>query len=303
MSINRKYLNQRGFSMVELMVAMVIGLFLISALVQVVLSGKKSFTAADHFSRLQENGRVTVSMLTSDLKRAGYMGGNSEIDTIYGSAEKEDTAATCIGDDTSWGRMVAQSIYGIDGTNVGYACISNDDYLRGDVLTVRYASPWVGGAFEANQLYLRSSVFQGKIFHGSDEALVNNIVTDQPQSVHELVAYAYFVGNSDRSCNGAAVPSLFRVKLDSNGNPETEELLPGVEDFQVQYGEAGQYVNADAVVDWDQVVSAQFWLLLRSECAETGFNDPRTYNLGIRVYTPGDSFNRQLYSSVVAFRN
>ncbi len=303
MSINRKYLNQRGFSIVELMVAMVIGLFLIGALIEVVLSGKKSFTAADHFSRLQENGRVTVNMLSRDLKRAGYLGGNSEIDSIYGSAGKENPAATCSGNDTSWGRMVSRGVFGIDGTNAGYACVDDSDYLRGDILTVRYASPWTSGVLGANQLYLRSSVFQGKIFLGQDEALVDNTVSDQPQSVHELMAYAYFVGNSGRSCNGAAVPSLFRVKLDSNGNPETEELLPGVENFQVQFGEGGRYVNADAVVDWDEVVTAQFWLLLRSECSETGFNDNRTYRMGNQTYTPNDSFHRQLYSSVVALRN
>ncbi len=303
MSINRKYLHQRGFSMVELMVAMAIGLFLIGALVQVVISGKKSFTAADHFSRLQENGRVTVSMLTRDLKRAGYMGGNSDLDTVFGSAGKEDPATTCSGNDTSWGRMVSQRVFGVDGTNAGYACVADTDYLRGDVLAVRYASPWTSAAFNANQLYLRSSVFQGKIFLGSDESLVDNSVSDQPQSVHELMAYAYFVGNSGRSCNGAAVPSLFRVRLDSNGSPVTEELLPGVEDFQVQYGEAGQYVNADAVADWDEVVTAQFWLLLRSECSETGFKDTRSYTMGNQVYTPDDGFHRQLYSSVVALRN
>jgi type IV pilus assembly protein PilW len=123
--------------------------------------------------------------------------------------------------------------------------------------------------------------------------------------VHEVFAYAYYVGNSGRTCNGQAVPSLFRVRLDDNAQPVAEELLPGVADFQVQYGIAGQYVDADAVAatDWDDVVTARIWLLVRSECPETGYADTATYNLGDQAYTRNDNFRRQLYSSVVMLRN
>jgi len=82
-----------------------------------------------------------------------------------------------------------------------------------------------------------------------------------------------------------------------------EELLPGVEHLQVQYGVGGQYINADAVADWSQVVTARFWLLIRSECPETGYTDASTYTLGDINYITNDSFRRQLYSSVVMLRN
>ncbi|MCH8177569.1 MAG: PilW family protein [Proteobacteria bacterium] len=289
--------------MVELLVAMLLGLFLLTALVEILLSGKQSFTAASHLSRLQENGRIATSMIVTDLKRAGYMGGNSDIPNIFGSAGQAAAAISCATGDTSWGRMVTQRIVGLDDTNAGYACIPNSSYLRGDVLTIRHASPWPSGAFGANQLHLRSSLFEGKIFAGVDQALAANLVLDQPQSVRDLIAHAYSVGNSGRSCSGQAVPSLFRVRLGNNSQPLIEELLPGIEHFQVQYGVGGQYLDADAVADWNQVVTARFWLLVRSECPETGFADARTYTLGDQVYTPNDSFRRQLYSSVVMLRN
>lgn len=303
-NINAKIMHrQRGFSMVELLVAMLLGLFLLAALVEILINGKQSFTAASHLSRLQESGRIATSMVVSDLKRSGYMGGNSDIPNIFGSAGQAAAAISCAAADNSWGRMVTQRIVGLDDTNAGYACIPNSTYLRGDILTVRHASPWTSGAISANQLYLRSSIFEGKIFEGNDQALAANVVLDQPQSVRDLVAHAYFVGNSGRSCGGQAVPSLFRARLGTNGRPLVEELLPGIEEFQVQYGVGGQYINADTVADWTQVVTAQFWLLVRSECTETGFVDNRTYTLGNQVYTPNDSFRRQLYSSVVMLRN
>jgi type IV pilus assembly protein PilW len=289
--------------MVELLVAMLLGLFLLTALVEILLNGKQSFTAASHLSRLQENGRIATSMVVRDLKRAGYMGGNSDIPNIFGSAGQAAAAISCATGDTTWGRMITQRIVGLDDTNAGYACIPNSSYLRGDVLTIRHASPWPSGAFGANQLHLRSSLFEGKIFAGVDQAQATNVVLDQPQSVRDLIAHAYYVGNSGRTCSGLAVPSLFRVRLGNNGQPLTEELLPGIEHFQVQYGVGGQYIDAGAVADWSQVVTARFWLLVRSECPETGFADARTYTLGDQVYTPNDSFRRQLYSSVVMLRN
>ncbi len=196
-----------------------------------------------------------------------------------------------------------KSVFGLNDTKAGYNCIPNASYLRGDVLIVRYASPWVSGAFVGTQLYLRSSLFEGKLFAGADEALAVNVVLDQPQSIHDLVAHAYYIGNSGRTCTGQPVPSLFRVRLDNNSQPVVEELLPGVEHFQVQYGVGGQYIDADAVADWSQVVTARYWLLIRSECIEDGFTDGRTYTLGDQVYTPNDSFRRQMYSSVVMLRN
>lgn len=295
--------RQRGFSMVELIIAMALGLFLMAALVQILLSGKQAFSSVNHLSRIQENGRIATSMLVGDLKRAGYMGGNSDIPNIFGSAGQTAAAISCATGDTSWGRMVTQRIVGLDDTNAGYACITNASYLRGDILTVRYASPWISGALSAGQMYLRSSLFEGKIFAGADQALGGNLVLDQPQSVHDLVAHSYYVGNSGRTCSGLPVPSLFRARLNINGQPLVEELLPGVEHLQVQYGVGGQYIDADAVADWSQVVTARFWLLIRSECPESGFTDASTYTLGDQNYITNDSFPRQLYSSVVMLRN
>ena len=312
----KKNRSQEGFSIIELLVAVTLGLFLMTALVEVLLSGNQSFASANHFSRLQENGRTATGMIVTDLKRAGYMGGNSDIKEISGTDALANPTAGCVLADTTWGRMSTGNIFGLNDTNTGYACIPDASYLRGDILTLRLASPWqVTGALNANQIYLRTSMFEGRVFKGSDETDIANQVTDMPQSMHELLSYSYYIGDSGRSCSGAAVPSLFRVRMGPAGLPVTDELLPGVEHFQVQYGVNGQYQNANTVTanedwdpettndGWDQVTTATIWLLVRAECAEQGFTDGRTYNLGDVVYNPGDGFRRQLYSTVVMLRN
>jgi type IV pilus assembly protein PilW len=303
--INSKILSrQRGVSLVELMVALLLGLFLLYALVEILLNGKQSFASANHLSRLQENGRIATSLMVTDLKRSGYMGGNSNEDKISGTAGQVDGALTCTTGDTTWGRMVTWGVSGLDDTNNGYtACIPNGTYLRGDVLTIRYAAPWAAAAISSNKMYLRSSLFEGRIFKGSEQAAVKNTVEDEPNTVRELMAYSYFVGDSGRTCGGQTVPSLFRVRLDDDSLPEAEELLPGIEHFQVQYGVDGRYVDADKVSDWADVATVRIWLMVRTECSETGFTDNSTYRLGNINYKPKDSFRRQLYSNVVMIRN
>jgi type IV pilus assembly protein PilW len=305
--INSKVLSrQSGVSLVELMIAMMLGVFLMFALVEILINGKQSFGSANNLSRLQENGRIATNLLVSDLKRAGYLGGNSDVPRISGTTPPQAPGATCPAGNTNWGLMVTQPIFGLDDTREGYDCIPTAAYLRGDILAVRHAAPWVEtGVLIGTRTYLRSSLFDGKTFLGSAEANVINNVPDTPNSVREMLAHAYFVGPSGRSCGGAAVPSLFRVRLGDNGRPVSEELIPGIEHFQVQYGINDQYVNADdiALANWPDVVTARIWLLVRSECSESGFTDGATYTMGDINYTPNDSFRRQLYSSVVMIRN
>ena len=306
--INSKILpRQRGVSMIELMVAMALGLFLLGALIQILINGKQSFGSASNLSRLQENGRIATNLLVSDLKRAGYMGGNSNVDKISGTTVPLDSNTSCSATGRSWGRMIEQPIFGRNDTRNGYTCVPAVSYLRGDILVVRHAAPWVEdpAALISGRYYLRSSLFDGKTFIGSTQDDGDNKVPEEPNSVREMQAHGYFVGPSGRTCGGAAVPSLFRISLADNGRPVINELLPGIENLQVQYGVNDQYFDANDVAldDWPNVVTARIWLLVRSECAETGYVDKATYTMGDVTYTVDDSFRRQLYSSVVMLRN
>jgi type IV pilus assembly protein PilW len=304
--INSKILSrQRGVSIIELMVAMALGLFLLFALVEILINGKQSFGSANNLSRLQENGRIATDLVVSDLKRAGYIGGNSDVPRISGTTPPVNPDTNCPAS-TDWGRMIEQPIFGKNDTRDNYDCVPAASYLRGDILVVRHAAPWVEtGALAANRYYLRSSLFNGRTFIGSAEDDDVNEVEETPNSVREMQAHGYFVGPSGRTCNGVAVPSLFRVSLSPAGLPERKELLPGVENFQVQYGIDNQYLNADdiALADWPDVVTVRIWLLVRSECSESGYVDKRTIVMGDDDYVVDDSFRRQLYSSVVMIRN
>ncbi|MBQ24293.1 PilW family protein [Alcanivorax sp.] len=63
--------KSKGFSLVELMVAMLLGLLITGAALQLFLANQQSFALQQTLSRVQENGQLFVRFLVSDLRRAG----------------------------------------------------------------------------------------------------------------------------------------------------------------------------------------------------------------------------------------
>ncbi|MDP3009194.1 MAG: PilW family protein [Methylococcales bacterium] len=68
---------QRGFTLIELMIAMLIGVFLMAGVIQIFISAKQAYRLQENLSRLQENGRFSMDFLTKGIRMAGYMGCSS----------------------------------------------------------------------------------------------------------------------------------------------------------------------------------------------------------------------------------
>lgn len=62
----------RGFTLIELMVAMVVSLFLIGGVVLMYASTKAAYTDSDRMARLQENIRFASDYLVRDIRNAGF---------------------------------------------------------------------------------------------------------------------------------------------------------------------------------------------------------------------------------------
>lgn len=340
-----KHTNCRGFSLVEMMVALLITLILTAGIGQIFLGSKKSFTIQESLGRMQENGRYAMEAITADLRRAGYWGGNADITAIEdytpGGVSNGNNVATDDGTctDVKWARMLTHRIFGKDDNRNNYSCLPSDPTHIGDILVVRYAAPWVLGGIttptaQASQYYMRSSLFEGRLFEGKDVAAYT-IPGAAVTRTSELVAHAYFIhisNNSDAAkCPGsAAVPSLYRLSL-VNGALTSEEIAYGVDNFQVQYGldtdgddSVDSYVDAQAPTDasWGQVISARVWLSVRAECPEGGYDNTNTYVMAGVNYTPGstdrdgdgdidgdvdgdgtDDYRRQIFTTTVRLRN
>src|SRR6478736_6866758 len=66
--------RQRGFSLVELMVAMTLSLLLMAGALSILYSSKTTYNENDRLARLQESGRTVVEMILRDARPAGFMG-------------------------------------------------------------------------------------------------------------------------------------------------------------------------------------------------------------------------------------
>ena len=98
-TIRNRRQRQTGLGLVEILIAMVLTAIMFNGLMEISLSSRQTFSATDNLTRLQENGRTTVDILVAGLRRSGYLGGNSDITTIAGSAGHSSAiAGRCVRD-------------------------------------------------------------------------------------------------------------------------------------------------------------------------------------------------------------
>jgi len=64
--------RQTGLSLVELMIAIALGLFVAAAMVSLFINSKQNYRLNENMSRLQENARFAVSFITRDIRMADY---------------------------------------------------------------------------------------------------------------------------------------------------------------------------------------------------------------------------------------
>lgn len=332
-----RYCNpHRGFSLVELMVAIAIALIITGAVTLIFVGNKQSYTVQTQSARLQEAGRFAMEALIRDIRQAGYLGG---FDPAAGSVESALAPGPC--DAANWGLMATQRIYGLDDTNndgtatgnyTNASCIPASRYYDGDVLIVRrvMSTELAASDLVPNGIYFKTDLGKAALFAGTSPPTKDFA---DPSFIYPFVSHAYYLDRgekkSDRPCpDGSAskpVLSLFRLKAASTGSLEREEVIRGVEDFQVQYGiddngdgTVNRFIDADAaafaetdangVATWQKIIAVRLWLLLRAACVEVGYTNQNEYELGSKKFSaPPDEENRgyrrELFTATVMLRN
>lgn len=66
--------TQHGMTLIEILIALLIGAFLLGGVLQIFVSSKQTNRMQENLSRLQENGRFAMNFLTKDVRMAGYWG-------------------------------------------------------------------------------------------------------------------------------------------------------------------------------------------------------------------------------------
>ncbi len=295
-----------GVTLVELLVAMTIGLVLIIGATQVYVDSHAAYAVNETTARLQENARYAMSVLEPDIRMSGYWGLTNFSDGIGGKALPTDAQLALGGAGAAACGVNLPLLLGfpVQGTNNSYAatCAASTAAMpNADTITVRRASAvTVPPATASGPLRICSTRTSGVLVTDITGAFCQDVNAQ----INNLIVNLYYV---DQSSSQAGVPSLRRKALNAGPGFQDDEIVPGVEDLQVQYGvdptggtgaasgAATEYLNAGAALTNlltsatapAQIVAVRIWLLVRSDAPESGFTDDRIYEYGDRLQANG----------------
>lgn len=284
-------------------------------------AARKAQAAGDTQARLQENARYALGVIAQDLRMAGYWGLTNRADLLgINAASAFPTACGA-----TWVTDLAHAVTGHDNSyGLGCAASGGGAVAGADVLVVRHASaqritPQSSPVASANrtQVLVVTSRTRGEVFVPASIAnrLPAGYATSDPPGAppladtRQLAVNAYYV--SRNSSTATAHPALRRKTLTAGPGIGEEEVLPGIEDLQVQLGvdtdgDGGTDLYADpgAVPAGGTILAARVWLRLRSEDIDPDFTDGRTYRYANRTFTaPPDHRRRLLVAATVQLRN
>ncbi|MBZ4192820.1 MAG: PilW family protein [Candidatus Contendobacter sp.] len=122
--------RQRGFSLIEIMVALALSLFLITGMIQLLIGNKQSYRVHEAQSRMQENGRFALEALGRDIRMAGFT-----------SCQINKSVTNVLNNPTTWWENFgAGSLVGYDGTQgftgKAFGTGSADRVMGTDAITV-----------------------------------------------------------------------------------------------------------------------------------------------------------------------
>jgi type IV pilus assembly protein PilW len=322
------YKQSRGFSMVELLVAMVVGLVIISGAFSLHSTTRKTQAVNEMQMDMVADARFAIEMIAYDLRHAGMWGGTNNSELIScksteatpctSSTAGESLPAAVAGDCAAgWYYNLTRPVFATDESAANpYAasCIpaSEGRVATSDILEIRYADSSVPAALLANQVYLRSNAINGRLFVGATQPVIDSYDTSPLTRNHELHAYAYYVSNYTDSADDG-IPSLRRVALVNGPALQNQMLVSGVSDLQVQFGidanndqAIDRYVDPDAVTDWSSVYAAKIWILMRSDEQQIGIDTTKSFSIAGAAaanYGGVGDYSYFLVTSVVNLRN
>ncbi|MCL1860226.1 MAG: prepilin-type N-terminal cleavage/methylation domain-containing protein [Proteobacteria bacterium] len=293
--------RQRGLTLIELMIAMLLGLIVVGGVLGIFVANSETHRRTDDLARIQENARVSVQLIGHSMQEAGgnpcgippgplinnttgnnwWAGGNNFDSSFRGYAGGNGFPANggvnmVNGSDaliTVSGNTLVKTVIADNPPAAAMIVNSTVGLNMGDIL---FACSMDNG---------RGVVFQAGAIN-NDALAVNRVPFPAPFDVRmttlgRVNAEGWFVGNNGR--NGT---SLFRAFIGDGGQIATEEIAPDVAAMQITYLllNANNYVAANNINDneWINVIAAHIELIITRN-AGNGAIIQRTVGLTVNL--------------------
>jgi type IV pilus assembly protein PilW len=270
-------LKQKGFSLIELLIAMGLGLFMLAGIIQVTVGSRQSFDVIRAQSIIQESGRFSMSFIGRSSRAAGYLN-PGDITTMNG----DDYAADLV-------NLVASNAYwlgqnGFDEGAIVVGADSTDATLTDADTTLDSFTFRMEGDGDATRPLLDCA----------------GVAIDGTPGIFTRMTF-YIDTNDQLRCDVAGASSVV--------------LVSGVEDMQVLYGvgnastpnRATRYLTATQMTsaDWPYVVAMQIGLMTLSDNTpldRTG-RDYILLDKAINSTATADGRARQVFTQTIAIRS
>ncbi|MDJ0905305.1 MAG: PilW family protein [Woeseiaceae bacterium] len=314
-------MRQTGLTLVELLVALAIGSFLIIGSVQIYNQSRQAFVVNESIARVQETAQFAMDTIEADLRMASNWGRTSRPLSIEGRSVLGDPNPNGLpepnGCGDGWALDIAMTV---DGENNDYnlACAAQPAAQgNSDHFTIRRATV-DPVALENGRLQVQTTRIQGAVFA---DGAVPPPFSAADSSTHNLIVNTYYVADDSPLIPGT--PTLRRKTLTTAGGAPIivdQEIAPGVENLQIQFGvdtnednTVDRYVNpgddvynpiAAGYVPGARIMTARIWLVVRGLAPEVGIVDNRDYEPGdVDLGTYNDGFRRMQVSKTILLRN
>ena len=321
-----------GFTVVELLVAMTIGLFVVGGASAAYVFNQRTRAELERGSRQVENGRYAMQLLADELRHAGYLG---ELNP-RGLAPPAAMPQACENVLDELRAALTVPLQGVDDASAAPSCLG--DVKPGtDIISIRRASTCVAGTagcapfsgghphIQVSRCGAETAIARFRFTAVAGDLDRTNRDCSTPAGAHRYLARIYYLASNNDA--GDSIPTLKRAELNGN-NWTIEALVEGIENLQIDYGidtdgngAPDQYTSTPGsfggcntatcqVQNWSNVTAIKLNLLARNLEATPGHTDNRIYVLGIdsagteRTVGPfGDRFRRHSYSSTVRPNN
>lgn len=320
-----------GLSLVELMIALGLGVIISAGVLNVFIASKKGYYEDEQTANMQENARFALRILRRELSLAGYMAGAISI--------QEQTAPPkpIVGTDCSAGWALSATVPMEFANNVAASysqkCVSN--VVDGtDVLAIRRAADDYtiedgvlkpGATTAGNRIYFVRDATPLSDAANPNFLVSGNTLSGLPQkNMDGLYAAEYLVKSfyvrDYSSAVGDGIPCLVMASLDDSPAMKSDCLVEGVEDFQVEFGiddgvvdtaqpldrVPNRYLDDPSVDDVrNGVTSVTLYVLVRSTGEIQGYNDEKTYQLGTKAIAAkvNDHHYRRVFNTTLRIPN
>lgn len=335
--------TQAGFTLVELLVAMVIGLLVMGGATQLFISSQQSYRFQTALADMQDTGRFALDTMARELRQADYSGGCAQSQTTvhlrpwadsnedalplqaWNTPSNHDFTASLVGpvedqDVLAFrGGLIARTGFSSDSLDV--ESVDNNQQIT--------LSRDIGGVFN-NRLVLLQGLQNCDIFYntsndvrtlqktasaGWQSNLAPNLSNwgnesgltysaGQNVSLSVLNNAIYYIG---QDANNDNAPSLMRLDL-SQTTPRNDIVASHVVAMRTAFLIDDAYVPAEEVdaAEWPNVQALRITLIVQSDQPNLR-NANTTLALGNfrgeNAFTGGDGRIYQAFTTTVALRN